>query len=505
MKKLLCILALLLFVTSCSSENALDGEQITSIDQLSGLKVGNVVGSIYEPYMEENFSDWEITNFSNRSEMVLALRTGKISGFIVDDCTALAFISDNKELTHLEDKLLPVDTSFVFSKSKSDLKDEFNKYLAKVKEEGYLSYLKEKWVTSYNHDLKTPERTYSGTKGIINIVAGFDAPPMSYIVEDKCTGYEVELIERFCEDNGYTPNFQNTSFDSLLMGIATNKYDVGISNISYTEERAKSVDFSDPVYNSYGMVVVVNKEVLANQAASGSSDNENNTPISIKTEGSYLQLIIDGLATTCTIVFMSLLIGTVLGFVYYMICRKHIKVRKAFDILAFVVSRIPVVVILMTLFYVIFTSSSISGTVISIIGFSLITSLSVYSMLKTGVEAIDKGQTEAALALGYNENQTLFKFILPQALRIIMPSYKNEIISLIKSSSIVGYITVQDLTRVSDIVRSRTYEAFWPLLITAVLYFAMAWGLSYLADILQQKYLPNEKTKEEILKKYKQD
>ena len=154
----------------------------------------------------------------------------------------------------------------------------------------------------------------------------------------------------------------------------------------------------------------------------------------------------------------------------------------------------------MILFYIIFAKSKLSGTVISIVGFSIIVSLSVYGMLKTGVDAIDIGQYEGALALGYTDNQALFKFVLPQALRIIMPSYRGEIISLIKSSSIVGYVTVQDLTRVSDIIRSRTYDAFFPLIVTAIIYFALAWLLTKLADYLQKRYLSNEKTKDEILK-----
>ena len=114
--------------------------------------------------------------------------------------------------------------------------------------------------------------------------------------------------------------------------------------------------------------------------------------------------------------------------------------------------------------------------------------MTVYDMLKTGVSAIDNGQYEGALALGYTDTQAFTRIIVPQAIRIILPSYRKEIVTLIKATAIVGYVTVQDLTRVSDIIRSRTYDAFFPLIVTAVIYFLLAAILTKLADTLIAKF-----------------
>ena len=174
-------------------------------------------------------------------------------------------------------------------------------------------------------------------------------------------------------------------------------------------------------------------------------------------------LVLDGIKVTVLITILSLLFGTIFGFILYLICSKANSIlKRVFNRISFIINRIPVLIILMFMFYIVFSDSSIDGVYISIIAFSIIETFSIYSMLNTGIDAIDKGQTEAGLALGYTNNQTLFKFVLPQALKIIMPSYKNDVVSLLKSTSVVGYITVQDLTRVSDIIRSRTYEAFFP-------------------------------------------
>ena len=122
-----------------------------------------------------------------------------------------------------------------------------------------------------------------------------------------------------------------------------------------------------------------------------------------------------------------------------------------------------------------------------------------------GVGAVEPGQYEAACALGYTNRRTFFKIILPQALPHIMPSYKGEIIGLIKATSIVGYIAVQDLTKMGDIVRSRTYEAFFPLIAITVIYFLLEGLLGFLVSRLSFNINPKRRKPEKILKGVKTD
>ena len=136
----------------------------------------------------------------------------------------------------------------------------------------------------------------------------------------------------------------------------------------------------------------------------------------------------------------------------------------------------------------------------AVIGFTLIFGAAVTGMLKAGVGAVDKGQTEGAYALGYDDRTTFFKIILPQAIPHMLPAYKGEIVALIKSTAVVGYIAVQDLTKVGDIVRSRTYEAFFPLIAVAVIYFLLAWVLTMLVGRIQMKADPAGRKREKILK-----
>ena len=142
---------------------------------------------------------------------------------------------------------------------------------------------------------------------------------------------------------------------------------------------------------------------------------------------------------------------------------------------------------------------------VAVIGFTLTFGASVFSLLKMGVGAVDGGQYEAAYALGYSSRRTFFKIILPQALPHVMSAYKGEIVGLIKATSIVGYIAVQDLTKMGDIVRSRTYEAFFPLIAITVIYFVLEGLLGVLVSRIGVNFNPKRRKAADILKGVKTD
>jgi polar amino acid transport system substrate-binding protein len=166
-----------------------------------------------------------------------------------------------------------------------------------------------------------------------------------------------------------------------------------------------------------------------------------------------------------------------------------------------IIAGTPVVVILMILFYIVFGQvRDISGIVVAIIGFTLTFGAFVYDHMTVSVGSVDKGQTEAAYALGYTKNTTFFRIIFPQAMSIFMPSYCGQAVELIKATAVVGYIAVNDLTKMGDIIRSNTYEAFFPLIATAVIYFVLTWGLSLLLGLAKLHFEPKRRDKETILK-----
>ena len=205
------------------------------------------------------------------------------------------------------------------------------------------------------------------------------------------------------------------------------------------------------------------------------------------TEDRY-RMILDGLQVTLLITFCAAILGTLLG---GLVCWMRMSRRKWVSTTAKVYIDImrgtPVLVLLMLMYYVVMAPVNATGIVVAIITFALNLAAYVSEMLRTAIEGIDRGQTEAGLALGYTRRQTFFKIVLPQVVKAVMPVYQGEVISLLKGTSIVGYIAVADMTRASDLIRSRTFDAFFPLIVTAIIYFIMAWLIGLLLTSLVQR------------------
>ncbi len=145
---------------------------------------------------------------------------------------------------------------------------------------------------------------------------------------------------------------------------------------------------------------------------------------------------------------------------------------------------IPALLVLMLVFYVVFASVDIHPTIAAVIAFGMNFAAYVSEMFRTAIESVDKGQKEAGIASGFTSFQTFLYIILPQAVKQVLPVYKGEFISMVKMTSVVGYIAVQDLTKAGDIIRSRTFDAFFPLVMVSVIYFLLSWLLGLFLDMI---------------------
>ena len=135
---------------------------------------------------------------------------------------------------------------------------------------------------------------------------------------------------------------------------------------------------------------------------------------------------------------------------------------------------VPILVLLLILFYVVFAGSGLSPSMVAVVAFAMDFAAGAGRIYSTSLEAIPRGQTEAGLALGFTRLQTFFNIVLPQAAKRGLPLFRGQCISTLKGTSIVGYIAIQDLTRAGDMIRSRTFDAFFPLLVITAVYFILA-------------------------------
>ena len=205
------------------------------------------------------------------------------------------------------------------------------------------------------------------------------------------------------------------------------------------------------------------------------------------TEDRY-RMILDGLQVTLIITFCAAILGTLLGgLVCWMRMNRRSWLQKVAKVYIDIMRGTPVLVLLMLMYYVVLAPMKATGIVVAIITFAMNMAAYVSEMLRTAIQGIDRGQTEAGLALGYTRRQTFVRIVLPQVIKSVMPVYQGEVISLLKGTSVVGYIAVADMTRASDLIRSRTFDAFFPLIVTAIIYFLMAWLIGLLLTSLVQR------------------
>lgn len=210
-------------------------------------------------------------------------------------------------------------------------------------------------------------------------------------------------------------------------------------------------------------------------------------------EDNRWRYITDGLKITLLVTVFALLIGVVLGFLIAIVRTTHDKTGKLKILNAIckvyltVIRGTPVVVQLMIIYFIIFGSVDISKVLVAIIAFGINSGAYVAEIFRSGIMSIDNGQFEAGRSLGFNYAQTMMYIIMPQAFKNVLPTLCNEFISLLKETSVSGYIALQDLTKGGDIIRSRTYDAFMPLIAVALIYLAMVMIFTKLVSLLERR------------------
>lgn len=210
-------------------------------------------------------------------------------------------------------------------------------------------------------------------------------------------------------------------------------------------------------------------------------------------EDNRWKYIVDGLKITLIVTIFAVLIGVLLGFLIAIVRTTHDKTGKLKILNAIckvyltVIRGTPVVVQLMIIYFIIFGSVDISKVLVAIIAFGINSGAYVAEIFRSGIMSIDNGQFEAGRSLGFNYAQTMMYIIMPQAFKNVLPTLCNEFISLLKETSVSGYIALQDLTKGGDIIRSRTYDAFMPLIAVALIYLAMVMIFTKLVSILERR------------------
>ena len=484
----------------------------------NGKRIGVLTGTLMEGAARDYFPDSEHVLLNNYPDCITSLLSGKIDAFLGDEPGLKSIHAEQPEVDYIHDRITQNNYSFAFRKNDPEsaaLCAKLNDFLERSRKDGTMQELDDIWF-GVDEDRKVVDMSgLTGENGTIKVVTTSTDMPFSYIKNGKNVGYDIDLVVRFCRDGGFKLELGDVDFAGRIPAIESGKYDF-TTDMNVTPEREEQVLFSDPT--SYGGIVlaVPAKDLQAadeGQAAEGKQPAGTSFLVSLREsfvrtfirEDRY-RLFLSGVGTTLLITLLSILFGTVLGFAVFMLCRNGNAAANVITrFCLWLVQGMPMVVLLMILYYIIFGKISIHGDIVAVIGFTLTFGASVFGLLKMGVGAVDNGQYEAAYALGYSNRRTFSRIILPQALPHVLPAYKGEIVGLIKATAIVGYIAVRDLTKMGDIVRSRTYEAFFPLIAVSVIYFLLEGLLRLIVSRVSVRFNPKNRKSADILKGVKTD
>jgi His/Glu/Gln/Arg/opine family amino acid ABC transporter permease subunit len=209
------------------------------------------------------------------------------------------------------------------------------------------------------------------------------------------------------------------------------------------------------------------------------------------TDDRYMWLV-EGLGVTIVITLGALAIGVAIGTLIAItkyFCEGNKKLRFLnwlCDLYTTVIRGIPVTVLLLVFFFVIFASAR-DGTPVAIIAFGINSGAYMAELIRSGINAVDKGQMEAARSLGLSKSQAMVKIILPQAIKYILPAIGNECIALLKETSVAGYVAVVDVTKAATNIRNKTGDAINPIILLALIYLVVVVGMTQLLKLLERR------------------
>jgi len=478
------------------------------LESLDGRPIGVLSGSAGDLAARKRFTKSRFDALLSAVDAALALQARKIDALVYDQSVLENLVVRNPNLLILAEPVAKLEIAGALRKDNTALIREVDRVMADLEHEQVFQQLRSRWVDSkYTVVPETPPAPDTGAAGVLRVGTSPDMEPYSFVANGRVVGLDIELAGILARRLERRLEIVAMNFEGLIPALQSGKIDLALSNFNVTEERKKLIAYSRP-YIVTTIGALVRREGGAPLSAP-TADGDTGHPVAgvawpperkpfltrvresfhnnVLLERRYL-LLWDGLKTTVIISLGAALFGTLLG---ALVCWMRMAgngllagLAKAYIAL---LRGTPVLVVLMITFYVVFASVAIEPMLVAVLAFGLNFAAYAAEIFRSGIEGIDRGQSEAGIAMGFTRFQTFRFILLPQTLQRILPVYKGECISLVKMTSIVGYIAVQDLTKASDIIRSRTFDAFFPLVMVAILYFLIAWALTHLLGRLERR------------------
>ena len=497
MRKLFVVI-LALVVCGCARKDVGEDRDagsagIRSAADLKGRHVAHMSSGFHKRELEELQPDVVFDPYSEYAFAFESLRNGRIDAISIGksyaDIWMAKFPGEFKVAFDYAD-----DVCCFLLKRNLPLKPRLDAEIRRMNATGECEAIYRKWIDAAKAGVtpEVPRFDVPADAPEVRVACAAQSEPWCFVAQGEIVGVDMEILAVLANRLGLRLKTKIFSWGGMVDCINAGRCEIAVGGVYTAGCEFSTLDASEK-YADEKMCILVRNEAYASGArgvAAFARSLKASFVRTFVTEDRW-KMLANGFVITLLITFLSALFGTALAFPVWRLRTSGVRaVAACAKAYIAILQGTPVLVLLMILFYIVFGKADVDGIWIAVLGFGLNLSAYAGEMLRSGVDSVPRGQVEAALALGYTSRRAFFRFVLPQAVRTVLPVYRGELIGLLKMTSIVGYIAIGDLTKASDLVRSRTYESFFPIITTAFIYFAASWALALSLERLGRRLDP---------------
>jgi ABC-type amino acid transport substrate-binding protein len=469
---------------------------ITKLNQLAGKRVGVLPFTYAASQLDEKLPEAIPFYASQERDLFYLLGTEKIDAFMIAEPRSREFLPNYPQFIRIPEFVTRTDYAFFFPVGRRDLSEAFSRQIRAMKKNGMLKALQSKWMSPANANAVLPQPDQDAApNGVLRMGVTVDRDPFAYIRNEQLVGYDLETAQRAAAAMGFLVEFVRLNSDEFEQALVDGRVDFIASEITTKNTSSGKLVFSEPHYNG-GIVVVV-------------PDRTKSRPVHmaiipqikffLKEQGislyrslwkdNHMRQILGGFKTTLIITATAVFFGTILGIPLCMLRQSPRKRRSVpAGIVCTLLYNIPILILLMGLHYVVLRRFGFQPLTAAIVIFILRFMAATCRLYMLALQHIGGVQLDAARALCMRRATFFRRIIIPQAAAFLAKPFREEIVRLVELTTVVGYISVWDLTKVVAWIRGRTYESFFPIMFATLLYFLLSMFLIAVISLLSKRF-----------------